>query len=267
MKFTKMNGLGNDYIFINADEEIITDPSYAAIKLSDRHKGIGGDGIVLIGKAKKADFSMRIFNSDGSEGKMCGNALRCLGKFVYEKGLTEKKELTVDTLSGIKRVKIRAIDGMVQCARAWIGKGTKGHENGIFERQILSLGKPYNCFCVSVGNPHCVIFVDRYDEDIMKIGRDISENKEFFPDRTNVEFVLKDLSDNILTVRVYERGSGETLACGTGASAAFFTANVLGLVGDRAVVRLPGGDLECSFDADKEIVIDGRVEKNFEGEI
>ena len=266
MKFTKMNGLGNDYIFINADAERIDDPHYAAIRLSDRHKGVGGDGIVLIKKAKNADFSMRIFNSDGSEGKMCGNALRCLGKYVYEKGLTSKTSLTVETLSGIKKLRLRVIDGSVRCAQAWLGKAAKGHGDGVFEREIVSFGKQYKAFCVSVGNPHCVIFVDGYDDDIMRVGQSISENTDLFPDRTNVEFVLKG-NGALLTVRVYERGSGETQACGTGAAAVFFTANLLGLVGNRAVIRLPGGDLECRFDTDGEIITDGVTEKNFEGEI
>lgn len=268
MKFTKMNGLGNDYIFIDTEKETILNPNQTAIRLSDRHRGIGGDGMVLLGRGKRADFSMRIFNADGSEGEMCGNALRCIGKYVYEKGLTEKTSITVETLAGIKSLELILNNGMVECVSANIGKAEEGHKDGQgFMRRIEAAGKIYQVYCVSVGNPHCVIYLGRFNDNIMQIGREISENTAYFPERTNVEFVLIDSTYDILTMRVYERGTGETLACGTGAAACFYASNKLKIVGDRAVVRLPGGDLSCYLNEKGEIITVGTAELNFEGNI
>lgn len=270
MKFAKMNGLGNDYIFVDTAIYNIENPRESAKKLSDRHRGIGGDGLVLIGRSGEADFSMRIFNADGSEGEMCGNALRCLGKYVYEKGLTEKTELTVLTKAGIKRMTLNVVDGAVGCVNANIGKPLIGYGGGPkeeFKRLIEVGGKSFIGYCVSIGNPHCVIFVKRFFDDIMEIGREISENTRYFPNRTNVEFVLEDSSCDILTMRVYERGSGETMACGTGAAASFYVANLLDIVGNGAIVRLPGGDIRCEKNAEGEVIISGPAEFNFEGEI
>lgn len=268
MKFTKMNGLGNDYIFVDTLSERICNPCETAVRLSDRHRGIGGDGLVLIGRADNADFSMRIFNSDGSEGEMCGNALRCVGKYVYDNGLTDKLELTVATKAGIRELTLKKSNGKVECASANIGKAVAGHkQDGRFECNLVVRGTEYRCYCVSVGNPHCVIFVDDFFDGIMEVGREISENTEAFPERTNVEFVLRDASNGCLTMRVYERGSGETLACGTGAAASFYASYRLNAVGREAVVRLPGGDLHCRLNDRDEIIITGRAELNFVGEI
>lgn len=267
MKFTKMNGLGNDYVFVYTESESIDNLGKAAKILSDRHKGVGGDGLVLIGKTSDADFSMRIFNSDGSEGEMCGNALRCVGKYAYEKGLTDKTELTVKTLSGVKKLKLITDGNKVVSVGANIGKATLGHKhNGEFVRRIEACGKIYQCYCVSVGNPHCVVYVGQYNEDTMKVGKALSENTRYFPERTNVEFVLIDSQRDTLTMRVYERGSGETLACGTGAAAAFYTSNRLRLVDESATVRLLGGNLRCELSSTGEIIQTGTADFNFEGE-
>lgn len=267
MKFTKMNGLGNDYIFVYTETERVNDPHKAARILSDRHKGVGGDGLVLIGKTDSADFSMKIFNADGSEGEMCGNALRCVGKYVFEKGLTDKTELSIGTLSGIKKLKLAIEERNVVSVSANIGKVSLGHKhNGDFVRRIEACGKIYQCYCVSVGNPHCVVFVGQYNENTMKVGKSLSENIGYFPERTNVEFVLMSSDRDALTMRVYERGSGETMACGTGAAAAFYASNRLRLVDDSVTVKLNGGNLRCELSSTGELIQTGTADFNFEGE-
>lgn len=268
MRFTKMNGLGNDYIFVDIDSETVSNPREAAIRLSDRYRGVGGDGLVLIGRSDKADLSMRIFNADGSEGEMCGNALRCVGKYAYDNRIVSSTELTIETAAGVKALKLRVMDGKVACVEANMGGARDGHKDcDRFVRRIEAGGRVYQAYCVSVGNPHCIIYVGRFCENIMQVGKEISENTAYFPERTNVEFVLIDPSYDILTVRVYERGSGETLACGTGAAACFYASNKLKIVGNRAVVRLPGGDLDCRLNERGEIITTGTAEFNFRGEI
>lgn len=257
MKFTKMNGLSNDYIFIDADKEHIEKPQELARIITNPHRYIGGDGIVLIQKSKDADISMRIFNSDGSEGLMCGNALRCAGKYAYENLGIKKNKFFVETMSGIKTTEIKVVDGRVACATANVGKISSDN----YKRKV----KNYAGFCVSVGNPHFVTFVKAFPTNLEKEGQAIGKN-ELFSDGVNVEFVKKDIVDGLITMRVVERGSGETMSCGTGAAAAFFICRSLGLTGDSAVVCLPGGNIIC-YVKGEEYYISGAVEKNFEGEI
>ncbi|MFW5780109.1 MAG: diaminopimelate epimerase [Bacillota bacterium] len=272
MRFSKMNGLGNDYIYINLMREKVKNPIKLSQTLSNRHFGIGSDGLVLIDKAKDADFSMRMFNPDGSEGEMCGNAIRCVGKYVYEKGLTKKKRLTIATLAGNREIWLNTLGKKVESIKVDMGEA-KIHKNDvpvIFEDDYL-LESPINTSkgivyisCVSVGNPHTVIVVDRYSDIDMEIGKEISNNP-MFPNRTNVEFV-KIINDMNAFVAVYERGTGETMACGTGATAAFYIANRLGKLKDRAVIHLKGGKLLLE-QKEKRLFMTGSADYNYEGEI
>lgn len=233
MKFTKMHGAGNDYIYINCFEETVKDPEKLAIKVSDRHFGIGSDGLILISPSDKADFKMNIYNADGSEGMMCGNGIRCVSKYVYDNGMTDKDEISVETRSGIKLIKMNVENGKVVSARVNMGEPileaekipTKFDGESVV-RQKLTIGeKEYEVTCVSMGNPHCIVYVDDVKNiDLEKIGPKF-ENNEMFPERINTEFVHV-VSDTELDMRVWERGSGETLACGTG-SCAVTVASVL----------------------------------------
>ncbi len=262
MKFTKMNGLGNDYIYINETEIDIENPSNLAIKLSDRHFGVGGDGIVLIKKSEKDDFRMRMFNSDGSESEMCGNAVRCVAKYVFDKGLTDKTTVKIETLAGIKEVELKIIDNNARFATVNMGYPM------FMEHEIVTvdaLDGTFFGYKVSVGNPHFVIFVEDFWDGMMRYGENLSNNTAVFPQRTNVEFA-KIIDEKHIEMRVYERGTGETLSCGTGAIAVFFAANAVKNVDSVAEIRLPGGKLLCSK-TDKGYLLSGEVETNFEGEI
>ncbi len=274
LNFTKMHGLGNDYIYFYGDVE---NPEELAVKLSDRHFGVGGDGIVLILPSDKADFRMRMFNADGSEGKMCGNATRCIGKYVYDKGYTDKTEITLETLSGIKHLKLTVTDGKVTLVSVNMGNPiltpseipVNLEGENIVDRKIKVEGKEYAVTCVSMGNPHCVIFgdIDPIDIDLPKIGP-VFENLEIFPDRINTEFV-KVLGKNTLKMRVWERGSGETLACGTGACAVGVSAVLNGFAerNEDITVKLLGGDLIINYDNDGTVWMTGPAEFVFEGTI
>lgn len=233
MKFTKMHGAGNDYIYINCFEETVKDPEKLAIKVSDRHFGIGSDGLILISPSDKADFKMNIYNADGSEGMMCGNGIRCVSKYVYDNGMTDKDEISVETRSGIKLIKMNVENGKVVSARVNMGEPilqadkipTKFDGESVVRRKLTIDGKEYEVTCVSMGNPHCIVYVDDVKNiDLEKIGPKF-ENNEMFPERINTEFVHV-VSDTELDMRVWERGSGETLACGTG-SCAVTVASVL----------------------------------------
>lgn len=233
MKFTKMHGAGNDYIYINCFEETVKNPEKLAIKVSDRHFGIGSDGLILISPSDKADFKMNIYNADGSEGMMCGNGIRCVSKYVYDNGMTEKDEISVETRSGIKLIKMNVENGKVVSARVNMGEPileaekipTKFDGKNVIRRKLTIDEKEYEVTCVSMGNPHCIVYVDDVKNiDLEKIGPKF-ENNEMFPERINTEFVHV-VSDTELDMRVWERGSGETLACGTG-SCAVTVASVL----------------------------------------
>lgn len=262
MNFTKMHGIGNDYLYINCMDGIDFDPVQVSIKLSDRHFGVGSDGIILICPSDCADFKMRIFNADGSEAKMCGNGIRCFSKYVYAKGLTDKTEIKIDTLSGIKTAWLTVENGDVTAVRVNMGSPILkpalipvDFDGESMVNQPLSVdGQSWNVTCISMGNPHCVTFVDDVDGmDLEKIGPSF-ENHKAFPDRVNTEFV-KPINSNTVQMRVWERGSGETWACGTGACAVA-TASILNDVvsGNTVNVKLRGGDLIIEWNREENVI-------------
>lgn len=274
MKFTKMHGIGNDYIYVNCFEETINDPEELSIRLSRRHYSVGSDGLVLIMPSDKADFRMRIFNADGSEAKMCGNATRCIGKFVYERGLTDKTEITLETNSGIKHLSLKAEDGIVSEISVDMGRvildpaeiPVKASGSVFIDRPIEVGGADYSVTCVSVGNPHAVVFVDDTDSiDIETIGPKF-ENHELFPDRINTEFI-RPVDKTTLRMRVWERGSGETYACGTGACASVAAAVLNGLCPHDTdiTVKLIGGDLKINYSSEGKITMTGPAEIVYDG--
>ncbi len=260
MKFTKMHGLGNDYLYVygNVPENI----EDICRKLSDRHFGAGSDGMIYIGQSNIADYSMRIFNADGSEAKMCGNGIRCVGKYVYDKGYTDKQKLSIETLSGIKVLKLDVCRGKVKQVSVDMGLGTAG------EDLTLKIdGREIKGTCISVGNPHFVVFTDDIDSvPLSEIGPEI-EHHSLFPDGVNVEFIQV-LSGNELRMRVWERGSGITMACGTGACASVTAAIAKGFCHTSVPVRvhLDGGTLEINADDDLNITMTGPAEIVYEGE-
>ncbi len=273
MKFTKMHGAGNDYIYVNGFEEWVPDPAALSIQISDRHFGIGGDGLILILPSESADFRMRIFNTDGSEGEMCGNGIRCVAKYVYDHALTRKKEITVETLGGLRQLSLfTGENGLVEKVRVWMGQPGFSDETEYpdmlgrsFPIPVTVDGNVYPLHCVSMGNPHAVTFVDEVDHfPVKEVGTQIQQ-LPMFPRQVNVEFI-RVLSKTALQMRVWERGSGETLACGTGACASAAAAMRLGLVGRQCEVRLPGGVLEIEWKADG-IYMTGPATTVFEGEI
>lgn len=262
--FTKMEGLGNDYIYIDVSRFPIENPAELSRRLSDRHFGIGGDGIILIGPSDRADFSMRIFNADGSEGLMCGNGARCVGKYVYDKGLTDKTTVKLETLSGIKTLVLNVGENsLVESVSVEMGS----YSFTGAPAEMTSHGRAFRGTGVDVGNPHYVIFTDDADTlDPALYGPEI-ECDEAFPDRTNVEFA-KVLSPGVIRMRVWERGSGITMACGTGACATAAAALKLGLSGNCSKVIMDGGSLTigCSA-ADRSIVMTGPAVTVFEGSV
>jgi len=276
MKFTKMHGIGNDYIYINGFEELVQNPGELSIRLSDRHKGVGSDGLVMILPSSKADFRMQMFNADGSEAEMCGNAARCIGKYVYEKGLTNKTELTLETLAGIKTLQL-FLDDDNNVVSVTVDMGNPELEPSKIPitlpgKQIVNFpvsfdGINFAITCVSMGNPHTVIFTENIaNMDIEKIGKKI-ENAPIFPRRTNVEFI-EVIDKNRIKMRVWERGSGETMACGTGACASVVAGVLNGLVSRKATVELLGGNLEIEWsENDEHVYLTGPAETVFEGEI
>ena len=261
MKFTKMHGLGNDYIYINCFEEQVTHPAELARRISDRHFGAGSDGLVLILPCNTADFEMRMFNADGSEAEMCGNASRCVGKYVFDRGMTRKTEITLKTGAGIKQLTIREMYGKVTGVRVNMGPA---EVLGIRE-QIRANEQVYEMTRVSTGNPHAVIFVDDADSfDVHGVGR-ILECDPMFPHRTNVEFATI-RNKNLIRMRVWERGSGETMACGTGACATLAAAFANRLSEKKAVLELNGGRLTVEL-ADGVVYQEGPAAFVYDGEI
>lgn len=281
MKFTKMHGIGNDYIYVNCFEEIVAEPEKVSMILSDVRKGIGSDGLVLIMPSDIADFRMRMFNIDGSEGKMCGNATRCIGKYVYEKGLTDKKEITLETLSGIKYLTLFVNpDNKVELVKVDMGKAILEPENIPVDFQgdrfinvpVEVNGNAYNLTCVSMGNPHAVLFTDNIaDLNLEKIGPNF-ENHKLFPERINTEFI-EVLDSHTLNMRVWERGSGETFACGTGACASAVASVLNGYCNydEEILIHLRGGDLRITYQSDgtvmmtgsADFICDGTVDDNY----
>jgi len=274
MRFTKMEGLGNDYIYFNSIEESIEDPARAAKILCDRHFKIGGDGIVLILRSEKADFRMRMFNADGSEAEMCGNAIRCVAKYVYDKRLTQKEALSIETLAGVLILYLTIENGVVTKVRVDMGepilKGTQIpvaiDKEKIIGEPLSVGGKTLSINCVSMGNPHSIIFVDEItDEHVLTLGPEIETHK-LFPKKVNVEFV-KVLNRNEVEMRVWERGTGETIACGTGASAVAVAAALNGLTERDVTVHLRGGDLDIAWAEDGHVFMTGPANFAFEGEV
>lgn len=270
MKFTKMHGIGNDYIYVNCFEETIEQPEKLSVAVSDVRKGIGADGLVLIMPSDKADFRMRIFNADGSEAQMCGNATRCIGKYVYEKGLTDKTEITLETESGIKYLTLFVNeDNLVELVRVDMGKAVleprkipvKSDSERFVNVPVEVNGTSYKLTCVSMGNPHAVLFTEGIaDLDLEKIGP-YFENHELFPERINTEFI--EVVDNrTLNMRVWERGSGETFACGTGACASAVAAVLNGYCrqDEEILIRLRGGDLRIMYKSDESVLMTGSAE-------
>lgn len=238
IEFTKMHGLGNDYVYVDCTKKEIRDEKALAIHVSNRNFGIGSDGLILIKKSDCADFKMAMYNLDGSEAEMCGNGIRCVGKFVYDKGLTEKTVITVETLAGVKTLKLNVEENMVKTVEVDMGRAKITHEE--FELEVLD--KTFSFIGVSVGNPHVITVVDNLDKfDLDKYGK-VVESHEMFPNKTNVEFV-EIVDKHTVKMRVYERGSGETLACGTGATACFYAMYKKGLVESKAKIKLLGGEL------------------------
>lgn len=276
MKFTKMQGAGNDYIYLNCFEDAPPEnPSELSRKLSDRHFGIGSDGMILISPSKVANLKMDVYNADGSRAEVCGNGLRCVGKYAYERGIFKGTELSVETLAGLKRLTLNVEAGVVKSVRVNMGIPIlKPSDIPVDAEGENYIGKPieaggcvYHATAVSMGNPHCVIFTDSVDNlDLRKIGEEI-EYHRLFPRRTNVEFAEM-IGTNTIKVRVWERGAGETLACGTGASAVLVAAVLNGKCGRSANIVLRGGELSAQWDEiTNEVYLTGGAEFVFDGNI
>ena len=262
IRFTKMHGCGNDYIYVDTMQYPIADPVQASILWSNRHKGIGSDGLVLIDKSPipEADYSMRIFNADGSEAMMCGNASRCIGKYLYERGFTTQTNIRLLTKSGIKTLKLHVSDGVVESVT--VDMGTPQLENP--EQFVISRGLEKGSF-VSMGNPHYVIFTDNVDQ-VGETGR-VLEHHPAFPQRCNIEFAHVE-NDEIIRTRVWERGSGITQACGTGACATAVAACITGRAGRRSRIVMDGGTLDIEWrETDNHVYMTGPAEFAFDGEI
>ncbi len=279
MKFTKMHGIGNDYIYVNCFEETVEHPQETARFVSDRHFGAGSDGLILIKPSQAADFEMEMYNADGSRGEMCGNAIRCVAKYVYDHKMTDKTDISIETLAGMKYAQLTVENDKAVMIRVNMGRPEflpekipvqyspgKGLER-IVDCPVVAGGREYRMTCVSMGNPHCVIFTDDVDGlDIRNIGPQF-EHHEYFPNRINTEFV-KVIDRNTVQMRVWERGSGETLACGTGACAVTAASVLNGFTENAVTVKLLGGDLRIEWDRETGIIyMTGPAEHVYEGEI
>ncbi len=284
MKFTKMHGCGNDYVYVDCTKEVIPNISETAIQVSDRHFGIGSDGLILIKASDVADFEMDMYNADGSRGKMCGNGIRCVAKYVYDHGLTDKTTITVNTLSGIKTLKLTVEDGKVSKVRVDMGEPELIPAQVPVKASVLGLaddrreaivaepleikGRSYDITCVSMGNPHCITFIeeDVRDFPLEEVGP-VFEKHELFPERVNTEFINVIDKDH-LRMRVWERGSGETLACGTGACAVAVASYLNGFTGRSVDIELLGGHLEVVYDEKtNHVFMTGPATEVFSGEI
>ena len=275
MKFTKMQGLGNDYVYIDATHQDIENESTLAQFVSNRNFGVGSDGLILICKSDVADFKMKMFNSDGSEAEMCGNGIRCVGKFVYDKKLTDKTTITIETLAGIKTLRLNTKEGKVETVKVDMGEPILSpsqipvisNEEPVKNLKINVKGKEFIFTCVSMGNPHAITIVDNVkDFDVETYGKVVEVDK-VFPKKTNVEFI--EIVDNQhIKMRVWERGTGETLACGTGACATAVACNLNGLTDEHVFVELLGGTLEIEWDKqDNHVYMTGPAVTVFDGEL
>ena len=270
-----MQGLGNDYVYVNCLKEKIKNPPELAKKISDRHFGVGSDGLIMINPSDKADFEMEMYNADGSRGEMCGNGIRCVAKYVYDYGLTDKTSISVETLAGIKYLDLTVENGKVKLVKVDMGRpGLKPSEipveasgDQVIDEPIMAGGEEYRMTCVSMGNPHAVVFVDcdLQELPLEEIGPKF-ENHERFPRRVNTEFV-RVTDRHTAQMRVWERGSGETLACGTGACAVAVACVLNGYTEDEVTVKLLGGDLKIKWDRERDTVfMTGPAEVVFDGE-
>lgn len=275
IKFTKMHGLGNDYVYIDAINQEIENESELAKFVSNRNFGIGSDGLILIERSEKADFKMAMYNPDGTQAEMCGNGIRCVGKFVYDKGLTNKENIEIETLAGIKKLHFNVEDRKVKSVRVDMGEPILesnqipviSKENPVKNLKINAHGREFKFTCVSMGNPHAITVVENTEEfEVAKYGKEIEVDK-VFPKRTNVEFV-QILNKNRIKMRVWERGTGETLACGTGACATAVACYLNGLTDRKVTIELLGGNLEIEWnEKDNHIYMTGPATTVFEGEL
>lgn len=275
MKFTKMHGIGNDYVYVNCFEESVKNPAEVSKFVSDRHFGIGSDGLILISPSAIADFRMNIYNADGSQAEMCGNGIRCVAKYVYDYGLTDKTEISVETLAGIKYLWLQVENGKVASVEVNMGAPilepkeipVAVEESPVVNVPVEVKGKIYHMTCVSMGNPHAIIFMNNVkDLDIAAIGP-YFENHTVFPKRTNTEFV-EVLDRNTVNMRVWERGSDETLACGTGACATTVACILNDKTENEVTVHLLGGDLKIRWDREaNQVYMTGPATVVFDGEI
>ena len=275
MKFTKMHGIGNDYVYVNCFKETVEHPSEMAIKVSDRHFGIGSDGLILIKPSEVADGKMEMYNADGSQGAMCGNGIRCVAKYMYDYGITDKTSISVETKSGIKYLDLTIKDGKVDTVKVNMGTPilkavdipVRSEKEQVIDEPVMVDGKEWKITCVSMGNPHAITYInDVKNLEIEKIGPKF-ENHEIFPDRVNTEFV-RVIDRNTVEMRVWERGSGETLACGTGACAVAVSSILNGLTEEEVTVKLLGGDLKIFWDrTENKVYMTGSATTVFDGEI
>lgn len=275
MRFTKMHGIGNDYVYVNCFNEQINHPEKLAVLISDRHKGIGSDGLVLIMPSDVADFRMRMFNPDGSESQMCGNASRCIGKYVFDKGLTQKTQLSLETKAGIRHLQLYPENGKIKQVCVDMGAPilcakdipVVASKETIIDQEVDFDPERYKITCVSMGNPHAIIFSNKIKNIVLEyIGKKI-ESSKMFPERTNVEFV-EIASPQRANVRVWERGTGETQACGTGACAVLVAGVLTGRLERKATIGLPGGALHIEWKEDNNrVYMTGEAVTVFEGEI
>lgn len=275
MKFTKMEGLGNDYVYVNCFRETVDNPSEVAKKVSDRHFGIGSDGLILIRPSEVADFRMDMYNADGSQAEMCGNGIRCVAKYVYDYGLTDKTSISIETLAGIKYLDLQVTDGKVSLITVNMGSPELvpdkipviSDSKRVVDEPIEVDGTIYKMTCVSMGNPHCIVFVEDTASFPLETVGPLFENHERFPKRVNTEFIQL-LDRKTVNMRVWERGSGETLACGTGACASAVACILNGLTENEITLHLLGGDLIVRWDQEENLVyMTGPARVVFDGEI
>jgi diaminopimelate epimerase len=283
IEFTKMHGCGNDYVYIDCIKQTVPDETQAAIRLSDRHFGIGGDGVILIKKGTKADFEMVMYNSDGSRGAMCGNGIRCVAKFVYDKGYTDKTSFTIESMGAVKIIDVTVKDGKVTHAKVDMGAPildaglipVESDSERVIKKKVKVDYTNFEMTCVSMGNPHAVMFInlpqDRFDLkafDLDNYGKQFESNTAVFPDRVNAEFA-RVLDRKNIEMRVYERGAGETLACGTGACATAVAAILGGYTDNDVTLHLLGGDLQISWSGNEQdsVFMTGPATTVFEGTV
>lgn len=276
LHFTKMHGTGNDYVYVNLFTETVENPEQLSIQISDRHFGIGSDGLILIAPSEVADCRMIMFNADGSEGAMCGNGIRCVAKYAYEHGIAKDTHMRIETKSGIKTLELTVEEGIVTYVQVNMGQAilkpenipVKADGNDFVDREISVDGKEYKVTCVSMGNPHCVVFTEGIDDlELEKIGPKF-ENHELFPDRINTEFV-EIIDEHTVKMRVWERGSGETISCGTGTCAVTVASVLNGYCkrGEEIEVQIRGGRLYDTWLDSGEVLMKGPATTVFEGEI